>query len=407
MKLLVLSPVFPDSPADGDRVRLFHWLRELGKRHQVTLACLADPGREADLGAGTLGGALKAVHRVSWPRRRRFAAAAWGWLQGRSLNVSSARSGAMQRLVDRLIADEPGGFDAVLAYRLKMAPYALRFKGPRFLDYCDSMTRYTERRVVGLALRGRILAAALYRREAQRLAGEEAWMAGQMDGAFFNARQDAEAVRAMAPQAAKRLHVAANGMEAQAPAARREAQGKGACGLVFVGHLAYPPNSDAVEWFVREILPKVQADEPKATLTVVGGGASAALRRLAVRPGVRFAGFAPVTLPHLLDAQVSVCPVRSGAGRQNKLLEAFAAGIPCVATSLAADGAEAADGRHLLVADTPAAFAAQVLRLLRQKALGRRLAAQARRLLARHYVWRANAAGLERAMQSATRRHLW
>lgn len=408
MKLLVLSPVFPDGPADGDRVRLYHWLRQLGRRHQVTLACLADPARAADFGPSRLGPALAAVHRVPWPRGRRFAAAAWGWLKGRSLNLASAESAAMARLVDRLIAAEPGGFDAVLAYRLKMAPYALRFKGPRFLDYCDCMTRYTERRAAILALQGHGLRAAFYRREAAKLAAEEAGMALEMDGGYFNARQDAETVRAMAPEAARRLHVAANGVEldGKSRGGSRGASGEPR-GIVFVGHLAYPPNIDAVQWFITEVLPKVQAAEPQATFTVVGGDAPASLRRLASRPGVSFTGFAAETLPHLRAAAVSVCPVRSGAGRQNKLLEAFAAGVPCVASSLAAEGAEAMDGRHLLVADAPADFAAQVLRLLGRPALGRRLAAGAAGLLRRHYDWKANAAALERPLAGAARRPLW
>ena len=420
MKILVLSPVFPDSPADGDRVRLFHWLRELGRRHQVTLACFADPARVDDGGASQLGAALHAVHRVPWPRGRRFVAAALGRLGGSSLNVASARSGAMTRLVDHLIATEPGGFDAVLAYRLKMAPYALRFKGPRFLDYCDCMTRYTERRAVMLDLQGHGLRAAFYRREAVMLAAEEAKAAGQFDGGFFNARQDAETVRAMAPESAKRLHVAANGVTPapSRPAALRVGKGiagtsgqahqrGGAKGLVFVGHLAYPPNIDAVEWFVMRVLPLIRKVEPSVSLNVVGGDAPASLRRLASSRGVTFTGFVADTLPYLQSAAVSLCPVRSGAGRQNKLLEAFAAGTPCVATSLAGEGAEAVGGKHLLVADAPQAFADQVLRLLKEPVLGRRLAAQAKALLRRDYVWRANAAGLERVMLSATRRPLW
>lgn len=402
MKLLVLSPVFPDSPADGDRVRLYHWLRELGSRHQITLACLADPARPTDWGPSQLGIALKAVHRVPWPRGRRFAAAALAWLGGSSLNLGSARSAGMAALVEGLIEREPGGFDAVLAYRLKMAPYALRFKGPRFLDYCDCMTRYAERRAANLALQGRGLAAAFHRRQAQRLSAEEAWMAGQFDAGFFNARQDADAVRAMAPDHAARLHVAANGVALEGGTRKPE---PGA--MVFVGHLAYPPNIDAVDWFVRQVLPIIRAAEPQARLTVVGGDAPSVLRRLARQPGVHFTGFAPDTLPYLQAAQVSVCPVRSGAGRQNKLLEAFAANVPCVATTLAAEGAEAVHGRQLLVADSPDAFAAQVLRLLRQTALGRRLAAGARQLLRRDYVWRANAAGMERVLLGATRRPLW
>ena len=137
MKLLVLSPVFPDSPSDGDRLRLFHWLEHLGRKHGITLAALADPSRGAYWGPSELGNALRAIHQHPWSGTKRLASAGLGLFSALPVNVTSASSPGFAKLVDHLIAEaESKGkpFDAVLAYRLKMAPYALRFKGPRFLD---------------------------------------------------------------------------------------------------------------------------------------------------------------------------------------------------------------------------------------------------------------------------------
>jgi glycosyltransferase involved in cell wall biosynthesis len=409
VKLLVLSPVFPDSPCDGDRLRLFHWLRLLGRRHALTLLCLTDPRRSADAGPSALGKALDHVHRVPWPTGRRILSAALSLPGGPPVTVAAAAAPAMQRAMDSLVqaaaaAGEP--FDAVFAYRLKMAPLALRFRGPRFLDYCDSMTRYTERRAAALALEGRALRAAFQRRQARRLAAWEARCAREFDAGFFNARQDAEAVAGMEPKASGALHVAANGVDARAFRRPARAPKRGGA-IVFVGQLAYPPNSDAVQWFAARVLPLLLAQDPDLVFEVVGGGAPKSLRALQGQKGLRFTGFVADTRPRLWSAAVSVCPVRTGAGRQNKLLEAFAAGTPCVATPLAAAGAEAVPGRHLLVASDPAAFAEAVLRLHRQPALGRRLARQAQGLLGSLYRWEANARAMERTMTRAARRPLW
>lgn len=417
MKLLVLSPVFPDAPSDGDRLRLYHWIAQLGARHEVHLACFVDPSRAADRGPSGLGGRLRRVHTVAWPRRRRLLAAGARLLGPAPSGVAAMASRAMRDLVDSLAgpaakagSDGPP-FDAVLAYRLKMAPYALRFRGPRFLDYTDSMTRYTERRAADLTLRGGPVRAAFARVQAGRMAAYEAWCAGQFDAGFFNARQDCEAVQAMHPAAAGALHVAANGVDADAYRAPRQGLAKPAakapCELLFVGHLAYPPNADAVAWFATSVLPLVRARVPQAFFTVVGGDASPGLLALGALPGVRFAGFAQDTRPYLFRAGVSVCPVRTGAGRQNKLLEAFAAGLPAVATGLAAQGAEARDQEHVLVAGDAPSFADAVIRLLERPALGRRLARNASALVLRNYVWPANAAVLEGAMLGAMRRPLW
>lgn len=379
MKLLVLSPVFPDAPRDGDRVRLWHWVKELEKRHQVTvLAPDAGP----------------------WARRL---AAGLRLASGLPVSVTSALSGAFAQRVDQAIAGAGRPFDAVFCYRLKMAPYALRFKGPRFLDYTDSLTRYAERRAAALALEGKGLQAWWWRRQARQTAAYEAWCAGQFDGGFFNSRLDCDAVRAMAPDSAERLQVAANGV---APSAAKAAPAEPGS-LAFIGHLAYAPNAEAVLWFVRQVLPLVRAKRPDAVLTVIGGDAPAALRALEGTPGLRFVGPVAEVAPALQAAQVSVCPVLSGAGRQNKLLEAFAAGVPAVSTRFSAEGAEAVHGRDLLVADGAPAFAQAVLRLLDDAALRRRLASGGRALVARRYRWAANAAVIHQALERAKRRPLW
>lgn len=423
MKLLILSPVFPDAPSDGDRLRLHHWIEELGRRHELHLACFSDPARAADQGPGTLGRSLRSVHKIPLPRWRQRLAALLRLASSLPTGVAAAQDRRMARLMDSLIAGAAAAgrpFDGVLAYRLKMAPYALRHRGPRFLDYTDSMTRYSERRAAAATLARKrpgmglldprslrlALEAAWLRVQSARLAAFEARCAGEFDLGFFNAVQDRDAVAAMRPSAARNLSVAANGVDSarfRRPASAR----RDPLEMLFVGHLAYPPNADAVLWFADAILPLIRAREPRAFLTVVGSDAPPAVAALREREGVVLAGFAADTRPLLWRAAVSVCPVRSGAGRQNKLLEAFAAGLPAVSTTLAAQGAEAVAGRELLVADEPQAFADAVFSLMKRPALGRGLATRAAGLVRRRYVWAANAAAMERAMDRACQRPLW
>jgi glycosyltransferase involved in cell wall biosynthesis len=344
---------------------------------------------------------------VSWPRWRKAFSAGLGLLGGQSINVNSAASGAFAGLVDTLMGEAAARrkpFDAVLAYRLKMAPYALRFRGPRFLDYTDSLTRYVERRATQALLEGRSLAAKALRWQAQKLAAYEAWVPGHFDGLFVNAATDAQALRAMAPRQARRIHVAANGVDEQLrPKASIQARARAGAKLLFVGHLAYAPNIEAVLWFVQEILPLILAQRPDATFEIVGGDAPDSILKLTASAGVRLHGYQKDTLPFLASAAVSVCPVRTGAGRQNKLMEAFACGLPAVATSLAALGAEAQDQKHLLAADSPGDFAGAVLKLLAKPALGARLAKEAASLVKAKYDWSRNARTLESVLVRETR----
>ncbi len=102
---------------------------------------------------------------------------------------------------------------------------------------------------------------------------------------------------------------------------------------------------------------------------------------------------------HVIDAletwQVSVAPMRLGRGIQNKVLEAMAAAVPVVLTSLAAAGLSEADLEHLIIADTAADFAAAVNGLLGDLALCRRLGRGSRQVVAREHNWACEAAKLE------------
>lgn len=405
MKLLVLSPVFPNAPSDGDRLRLYHWLEHLGAKHSITFACLADPHRPGDWEASQLGAALRQVARYEWSSVKRYAAAGTRAFGALPINVSSAASSGFGDLVDELIQAEAATgkpFQAVLAYRLKMAPYALRFKGPRFLDYTDSLTRYNERRAAKAAVEGQGLARRFFAWQARKLASYEAWVAGQFDGLFINATTDAVALQAMAPRFAKRIHVAANGVDVRLTKLSRKPAAKGAK-LVFVGHLAYPPNVDAVLWFAKSVLPLILQARPDATFEVVGGDAPQSVLSLAGLPGVRLHGYQSDTRPFLSAAALSVCPVRTGAGRQNKLIEAFACGLPAVSTNFAARGAEAEPGTHVLTADEAEPFAQAVLQLLAHPAQGQKLAKQAAGLVKSKYDWARNAAILGRVLLSKTK----
>jgi glycosyltransferase involved in cell wall biosynthesis len=79
-------------------------------------------------------------------------------------------------------------------------------------------------------------------------------------------------------------------------------------------------------------------------------------------------------------ADVVLVPLRFGSGTRLKIIEAFAHRIPVVSTTLGAEGLDAEDGHHLLLADTPAALARACARLLSDDALRARLVANAHAL---------------------------
>lgn len=161
--------------------------------------------------------------------------------------------------------------------------------------------------------------------------------------------------------------------------------------LLFVGNFAYPPNQDAALGLAKGIFPAIQKRYPEAQLHLVGAELPASLRALA-NDAIHVTGFVPDLTPHWQQATVFVCPLRYGAGIQNKLLEAFAHGVPAVATPLSVAGIpEAVDGEHLLLAnddaESDASFIEQTLACLDDPVASAQRAAAARDLMAERYSW--------------------
>jgi glycosyltransferase involved in cell wall biosynthesis len=264
---------------------------------------------------------------------------------------------------------------------------------PRVVDLIDALSLNMERRAERDPGPARFAAAL----EASRMWRYEQWLCRTFSHATVVSPVDRAAIGDFA-----NLTINSNGVDLkQFPFA---AGGRDLNRIAFTGNLGYFPNVDAVEWFVRKVLPRVRRVRPQTTFTAAGTRPHRRLRALAERDGsVVVQGDIPNLGAVLARAAVSVAPMHAGSGQPLKILEAMACGTPVVATPLAASGIEAAPERHLLIGGDAAAFAAQVVRLLESPALARELATVARGLIEERYVWERSVATLEAIYHSVTR----
>jgi glycosyltransferase involved in cell wall biosynthesis len=165
--------------------------------------------------------------------------------------------------------------------------------------------------------------------------------------------------------------------------------------LVFTGKMDYRPNVDAVLWFADAVLPLILAQAPDTRFYVVGQQPHERLARLAERPGITLTGRVPDTRPYIAAAGVYIVPLRIGGGTRLKVLEAMAMGQAIVSTRLGCDGFDFTDGREVLFADEPAAFAEAVLDLFRDREQAAVLGQTARAFVETHYGWDAIVPRLE------------
>jgi glycosyltransferase involved in cell wall biosynthesis len=136
--------------------------------------------------------------------------------------------------------------------------------------------------------------------------------------------------------------------------------------LLFVGNFKHEPNSDAMLWFCREILPLIWKEAPAARLRIVGDAPLQIVRDLASER-IEVVGYVPDLRPYLCTSWVSVAPLRYGGGMKGKIGEAMAAGLPVVTTSTGIEGFGLTPGKNVLVGDNPRDFCAAVVKLLRDE----------------------------------------
>jgi len=161
--------------------------------------------------------------------------------------------------------------------------------------------------------------------------------------------------------------------------------------VVFAGAMDSRSNIDGIDFLMDEVWPLVAAQRPDARMAVVGRNPPPNLVAKAERLRLpwRFTGFVDDIRPEVLAGDVSVIPLRVGSGTRLKAFEAMALGRPVVSTTLGVEGLAVEPGCHCLVADTAAAFAADIVRLLGDADLRRRLAGTARKLLEDRFSWAA------------------
>ncbi|MCL2742588.1 MAG: glycosyltransferase family 4 protein [Planctomycetaceae bacterium] len=174
--------------------------------------------------------------------------------------------------------------------------------------------------------------------------------------------------------------------------------------FVYCGSMDAGVNQDAVYYFIKDIFPLIAKKRPDATFCVIGRNPPEKFLQLQTAKIKFLGGVADIRVP-LKEGAVEVVPLRIAGGSRLKILEAFAAKIPVVSTSIGAEGLEIEDGKNIVLADTPEDFADKAVALLDDEALQRTLIENGRKLADEKYDWSSIASLVERAWLRTIEKH--
>jgi sugar transferase (PEP-CTERM/EpsH1 system associated) len=381
MRILFVCHRLPYPPNRGGKIRPFNMIRHLSRQHSVTVASLAHTEEELAQGAALKEYCAEVIAEIVPDRTR------W-WQAVKALPTSMPSSVAYfgsNRLYTQIKAKlESANFDLIFVHCAFVAQYVLDWdRTRRIIDFGDlDSAKWAE------YSRTRAFAPSLgYALEARKLRRYEVSVARRFERCTVTTRGELEEFHTL--DAGVPCTLIPNGVDTEYFSSNGSRKEKGPV-IAFLGRMDYFPNIDAVGYFVNEIFPIIRHKRPDARFRIIGSNPAAKIRALAKCDGISVTGHVPDVRLHLVDAMMSVAPLRIARGTQNKVLESMAMGIPVVTTPQAAKGIEAIPGKHLLVADAPERFADQVLALMDDPQLRRELSEAGRRQVEAAHVWPAS-----------------
>lgn len=156
-------------------------------------------------------------------------------------------------------------------------------------------------------------------------------------------------------------------------------------GIVFLGGYQHAPNIDAVHHFMRHIYPVLTTRLPNIPVTIAGSQPPETFAEYARgNPNVVITGFIPDHRQVLASHRIGVAPLRYGAGMKGKIGEYLCCGLPCVTTSIGAEGMGLTSGRDCMIVDDPVAFADAIASLYQDEALWRQMSLASCRFMERY-----------------------
>ncbi len=362
-RILVLSARLPRLGHDGSWV-LWRRLETMVRRHRVTLFAFVDNEAERAHVAPLEALGLEVVTEIR--ETNPMPGNLHGSVPHRLFRDYS--SPAMHRAVQRML--EGTDHDLVQVEYVEMA-HLVRHEprvAPRLYVCHESMTLAEQR---SGSSSWRVAAAARFEREVLRA----------FDGTVTLSEIDARTLRSLLP-----LHSIATVPSGTDIVDVPEFVETGAAPVIaFVGYFKHAPNVDAAQWLANDIMPLVRQHIPNALLRLVGRNAPAAVAELE-RPGmVEVPGYVEDMVAELSRATVVALPLRTGGGLRGKLLEAWAAGRPVVATPIACEGLDPEGGVHCLIAVETQQFADSLVAALKDPVLRLHLGASGRLLARQRY----------------------
>jgi sugar transferase (PEP-CTERM/EpsH1 system associated) len=377
LRLLQLAPRVPWPLDTGAKLRNYHLARALAESMSVTLTAFGEePSNDR------LNQAYEGI--VSVPRSETYSVGKVlrGAIGRTPLPLLNYTTPAMTGALERLLAENE--FDLIQVESIHLMNYlpalrAARNHPPIVCDWhnveSDLMRQY--------AGHESNVARRTYARRTARLMSEAEERALKIFDAHIAVSEvDAKRLRSINSEA--KIFVIENGVDAAFYAGEHSDTRSR---ILFVGSMDYHANIEGAASFARDVWPVIHQRQPGLRFTIVGRNPPAAITDLCSAPGIEVTGSVADVRPYYREALAAVVPLNVGGGSRLKILEAMAAGVPVVSTTLGAEGLDVSDGENILLVESVTKIAGAIFKLIDDPDLRTRLIAEGGHLVRMRYDW--------------------
>lgn len=352
MKILVILSRIPWPLEKGDKLRAYHQIRCLSKKHEIILFALNDNRKISETEAKQhLSPYCSAIHFFNLRKMNILWNIIKAFFCGKPLQVGYFYSCRAKKALQQLIAARKP--DRVFCQLVRTAEYGKNLHVPKTIDYQDALSQGILRREQKTSF----LLKPFFKVEYKRLQRYEYKVFEWFDYKTIISKPDRDLL--MHPLK-EEIVIIPNGVDRQyfKPVIREKKYD-----LIFNGNMSYPPNINASKLLVKKILPLVHQILPETTLLLSGAQPHEQVKALQ-NEKITVSGWVDDIRENYAMSRIFIAPMQIGTGLQNKLLEAMSMKLPCITSDLANASLGAKPETEILIGNTPEIFAQHILHLL-------------------------------------------
>lgn len=386
MKIFVIASRIPYPLEKGDKLRIYHQIKELSKKHEVLLCCLHE-NKVSDEARTELQKICEELVFIPLNRWKIPFNLLFTIFTSKPFQVSYFYQKNAQRKIDKLIKEfKP---DYIYAQLIRTSEYVKHYYSiSKTIDYMDSFSKGMERR----AENSSFFPSLVFESEAKRLLRYENLIYEYFDHHTIISVQDREQIW---HENRNKISVIPNGLDAEFFHPKEQVK---KYDLLFLGNMSYIPNIDAAIYLAKEIFPLVKKVLENCTLMIAGATPHAKIEALR-SDSIKVSGWMDDIREAYWDSKVFVAPLRLGSGLQNKLLEAMATKTPSVTSPLANNALGAKDREEILIASDAQEFADEIIYLLLNEDKAKDISEKAYTYVTTNFNWEKSTKKLDQLIQ--------